>query len=73
MGLGGLLEYKENLEMVMNSKAFKEADFGKRMNIGVALLNSKYGTGGFLGTRKLKDGNIVKPRVKNPFIINEEE
>ena len=58
MSLAGIMQFKENLDMVMNSKAFKKATDAERLHIGYKLLNSRYGKGSIFGiVKKLGDNN----------------
>ena len=45
MSLAGLHQFKENLDTLMNSQAWREADDCQRLHLGYALLNSRYGGG----------------------------
>ena len=45
MSFAGIVQFKENLDRLMESEAFKNADDGQKMVMGTRLLRSKYGTG----------------------------
>lgn len=46
MSFAGITQFKKNLDALMASEAFKNADDGKRMRMGAALLGSRYGADG---------------------------
>ena len=47
MSLNGLKQFSDNINTLMDTDAWKDADFGARCNMGYRLLNSKYGVGLF--------------------------
>lgn len=49
MSLSGIGRYAENLDRLMKSEAFKNADDGERLRLGYRLLNSRYGLGSPIG------------------------
>ena len=49
MSLAGITIFNTNLNKLMESKAFKEADGAQRLRLGGALLRSRYGIGSFFG------------------------
>ncbi len=58
MSMAGLAQFNENLLAVMASAAFKNADEGERLNMGYALLRSKYGALPGVPTQKLWAGVV---------------
>jgi hypothetical protein len=46
MSFNGITQFKKNLEALMESEAFKEADDAHRLILGGALMRSRYGLGG---------------------------
>lgn len=43
MSFAGVLTFKKNLEALMETKVFKEADSAQRLHLGGLLLRSRYG------------------------------
>ena len=67
MSFAGLTTFKANLDKVMASPAFRQADDSQRLRMGRALLNSKYGRGSFFGlgpVRELPDQECQTPDPK---------
>lgn len=57
MSFVGIQQFRENLDTLMESKAFKKANDGERIKMGVQLLRGKYGVYGswlFNSVKKLK-------------------
>lgn len=52
MSLVGARKFKENLDILMESKEFQKMSETEKWNLGYRFLNSNYGLGNFLGKVK---------------------
>lgn len=71
MSFTGIVQFRENLDTLMESKAFKNASDGKQLEMGYRLLNSRYGLSFFGSVKILYRATKVKlfPQKSNilPF------
>jgi len=57
MSFAGIREFKENLDILMSSDAFKKASPGEQIEMGDRLLRSKFGIGSIFGCGETKPLN----------------
>lgn len=55
MSFAGITTFRKNLNLVMESKAFKNSDDTGKLHIGGRLFFSKYGIGAYFGFGKVHE------------------